>query len=58
MDIYDGTEWTDMDVEDLTAELEHGRSIEEAAKFLCRADSIDDVERKAKALRLEVKAKA
>jgi hypothetical protein len=58
MDIYDGAEWTDMDVEDLEAEIEHGRSIEEAAQFLCRADSVDDVERKAKELGLEVKPKA
>jgi hypothetical protein len=58
MDIYDGAEWTEMDVEDLKAEIEHGRSIEEAAQFLCRADSIDDVELKANELGLEVKAKA
>jgi hypothetical protein len=58
MDIYDEAEWTDMDIEDLKAEIEHGRSIEEAAQFLCRADSVDDVVRKAKELGLEVKAKA
>jgi hypothetical protein len=34
--IYDGAAWTDMDVEDLETELECGRSIEEAAQFLCR----------------------
>ena len=46
MDIYDGTDWTEMDIEDLKAEIEHGRSIDEAAEFLCRAGSIDDVARK------------
>ena len=38
MDIYDGAE--------------AGHSIEEAAQFLCRADSIDEVERKARELGL------
>src|SRR5258708_15495675 len=37
MDIYDGAAWTEMDIEDLKAEIEHGRTIEEAAEFLCRA---------------------
>lgn len=54
MDIYDGAEWTDLDVEDLEAELECGRSITEAAEFLCRADSVEDVERKANELGLVV----
>jgi len=57
MDIYDGAEWTDMDVEDLKAEIAHGRSMEEAAQFLCRADSVDEVPRKAKELKLMVNAK-
>ena len=39
-DIYDGTEWTEMDIEDLKAAIAHGRSIEEIAEFLCR--SVDD----------------
>jgi hypothetical protein len=58
MDIYDGAEWTDLDMEDLEAELGHGRSIPEAAQFLCRADSVDEVRRKAKELGLKVRAKA
>ena len=57
IDIYDGAEWTDMDVEDLKAEIAHGRSIEEAAQFLWRADSVDEVRRKAKELKLMVNAK-
>jgi hypothetical protein len=32
MDIYDGEEWTEMDIEDLKAAMEHGRSIEDAAR--------------------------
>jgi transposase len=44
-DIYDGAEWTEMDIEDLKAGIAAGRSIAEAAAFLCRADSIDDVRR-------------
>ena len=52
MDIYDGTDWTEMDLEDLKAEIQAGHSIEEAAQFLCRADSIDEVERKARELGL------
>jgi hypothetical protein len=55
MDIYDGAEWTEMDVEDLRAAIEHGHSIEDAAEFLCRADSIDDVARKCEELGLKPK---
>jgi hypothetical protein len=58
MDIYDGAEWTEMNVEDLRAEIEGGGSITEAAEFLCRADSVDEVRRKAKKLGLKVRAKA
>jgi hypothetical protein len=36
-DIYDGTDWTEMDIEDLKTAIEAGHSVEEAAKFLCRA---------------------
>ena len=43
MDIYDGADWTEMDIDDLKAAIESGRSMEEAAEFLCRADSVDDV---------------
>jgi len=47
-----------MDIEDLKAEIEHGRSIEEAAEFLCRAGSIADVARKCEELGLKPKAKS
>ena len=46
MDIYDGADWTKMDLEDLRSAIDSGCSIEEAAIFLCRADSVDDVARK------------
>jgi hypothetical protein len=52
-DIYDGAEWTEMeDIDDLKAAIESGRSIEEAAEFLCRAGSVDDVARKCEELGL------
>jgi hypothetical protein len=41
-DIYDGIEWTEMDLD--KAAIEYSRSIEEIAEFLCR--SADDVARK------------
>jgi hypothetical protein len=53
MDIYDDAEWTAMDIDDLRAAIEHGRSIEEAAEFLCRADTVDEVARKAEELGLK-----
>ena len=48
MDIYDGAKWTEMDIDDLRAAIEFGSSIEEAAQFLCRADSVQDVSTNAK----------
>ena len=55
MDIYDGADWTEMDIDDLKAAIEGGASITEAAEFLCRADSVDDVARKCAALGLKTK---
>ena len=52
MDIYEGEPWTEMDIEDLKAEIEHGSTVEEAAQFLCRSDSIQDVQRKAREMGL------
>ena len=52
MDIYDHAEWTAMDLEDLKSALEHGRSIEEAAEFLCRSGTVDEVAGKAAELGL------
>jgi hypothetical protein len=42
-----------MDIDDLKAPVESGSSIEEAAQFLCRADSIDDVARTCEELGLK-----
>jgi hypothetical protein len=58
MDIYDGADWTEMDIDDLKAAVETGSSIEEAAQFLCRADSVDDVAGKCAELGLKPKAKS
>lgn len=41
-----------MDVDDLRASIAHGRSIEEAAEFLCRSGSVEDVAAKARELGL------
>ena len=32
MDIYDGADWTEMDIEDLKASIEHGATVEVAAE--------------------------
>jgi hypothetical protein len=58
MDIYDGAHWIEMDVDDLKAAIEAGRSIEEAAEFLCRANSVDDVARKCEERGLKPNAKS
>jgi hypothetical protein len=52
MDIYDGAEWTEMDIDYLKAAIAAGLSIEEATQFLCRADSVEDVRRKCQELGL------
>jgi hypothetical protein len=51
-----GEEWTEMDIEDLKAAIQHCRSIEEVAEFLGRTDSVDDVARKCGELELRPKA--
>jgi hypothetical protein len=58
MDIYDGAEWTEMDVEDLKSAIEHGASIEEAAEFLCRAGSFEEVRQKVSELGVRKKSSA
>jgi len=57
-DTYDGSPWTEMDVEDLTAALKSGSTIEDAAQHLCRSGTVDDVRRKAEELGLIYKTKA
>ena len=56
MDIYDGAEWTEMDIDDLRAAIEHGSSVDRAAELLCRAGSVSDVARKCEELGLKPKA--
>lgn len=51
-DIYDWAPWSEQDVTDLRAAVEHGSTPEEAAGHLCRAGSIADVKRKAAELGL------
>jgi hypothetical protein len=52
MDIYDGAEWTEMDIGYLKAAIAAGISIEEAAQFLCRTHSVEDVRQKCRELEL------
>src|SRR5262245_44017490 len=55
IDIYDGEPWTNMDVDDLIAALRHGDTIQDAARFLCRSGTVDQVRRKAEELGLRYK---
>jgi hypothetical protein len=52
IDAADGQEWSEGDLWDLRNSLEHGRSIEEVAGFLCRSGTVDEVRRKAQELGL------
>ena len=47
MDIYDGQEWSAMDIEDLKNSVSRGHSPEQIAEFLCRSGTIGEVCRKA-----------
>jgi hypothetical protein len=52
-DIYDGASWTEMDIDDLKAAIESGRSVRDAAEFLCRSGSVDEVRKKCEELGLK-----
>ena len=54
-DIYDGEPWTEMDVRDLISSFRSGYTIEETARHLCRAETVEDVRRKAEELGLSDK---
>ena len=54
-DIYNNPPWTDMDIDDLKAAIENGRSVQDAAEFHRRSDSIDDVRQKCEELGLKVR---
>jgi len=45
-DTNDGKEWSEMDLEDLRNALACGGSIEDAAIFLCRRGTQDEVSKK------------
>jgi len=57
IDVYDGQPWSEMDIEDLTAALRSGSTMEDAAKQLCRSGTVEDVRRKAEELGLLTKEK-
>jgi hypothetical protein len=57
-DIYDGAQWTEMLIQDLKALIGHGSSIEEAAQFLCRSGTVEEVKRKCEELGLKPKARS
>ena len=46
-----GTDWSEMDLEDLTSHLAHGATISETADFLCREE--DEVRAKMQELGLQ-----
>jgi hypothetical protein len=54
-DANDGKPWTETDVRGLMAALRVGETIEEAARHLCRAGTIEDVRYKAEQLGLKYK---
>ena len=46
-DTNDGKEWSQMDLDDLQNALARGGLIEDAAIFLCRTGTLDEVQKKA-----------
>jgi hypothetical protein len=52
-DINDNAPWSETDIEDLKGAVADGRTLEEAATFLCRGGSPDDVAKKATELGLK-----
>ena len=53
-DRNDGKQWSEADIEDLALALKDGGTVEGAAYFLCRGDTIEEVRHKAKELGLIV----
>lgn len=51
-DIHDNAPWSPTDVEDLKGSVAYGRTIEQAAQFLCRSGTPEDVAAKAQELGL------
>ena len=55
--IYDSTPWTEMVIRDLKDVISNGGSQNEAAEFLCRPGTIQDVACKCEELGLKPQAK-
>ena len=56
IDMNDGELWSEMDLTDLKNSLAHGDTIEQAAVFLCRSSTIDEVRRKVEELGLQYRS--
>jgi hypothetical protein len=54
-DLSDGKEWSEKDLATLRALIALGDTIEKAARYLCRATTIDEVEAKVRELGLPVR---
>jgi hypothetical protein len=52
-DIYDGAPWTEMHIKVLKALIDDGSPVEEAAQFLCRSGTVDEIKRKCEELGLK-----
>jgi hypothetical protein len=53
-DIYDGAPWSEIDIRDLADVIGSGGSVRDAAEFLCRSGTEDDVAGKCEELGLRV----
>jgi hypothetical protein len=56
-DLKDGKVWSEMDLEVLRSALRYGDTTEQAADFLCRSGTVEDVRRKAEELGLKYKSR-
>ncbi len=54
-DLHDGDEWSDMAIEDLRRAHANGETVEEAARFLCRATNVAEVAAKPRELGLSMR---
>lgn len=54
-DLNDGKPWSDMDLFDLRNCAERGYTVRDAAEFLCRSGTPDEVAAKAREIGVELK---
>lgn len=54
-DLNDGKAWSEMDLRELSVAIQFGNTIEDAAMFLCRKGTVEEVEAKVRELGLEVR---